>query len=253
MRSCTEYEALISAFIDDALAEEERGALMEHMAVCPRCQAYFNDQIAIHDAIHPMEETAAPADFTSQVMEQIHSEKSAAKKVIPFPRWRQWAAMAACCAVAVGLLAFGGMGGQVAPGGAATPTSKADARAIQTEAAPQEASLELPSDAPAQYNAVSEDTEGLAAPQTTVADAAPESSYAIETAVVRTHSDVAKHWVEDTLGQTWESGRSYELTRAQYEELCQLLNDAESDSGEITSMRILPVTHEVERYLLEAE
>ena len=55
MRTCEEYEALISAFIDGALADEDRAELMAHMAECPACQAYFDDQIAIHDALADME------------------------------------------------------------------------------------------------------------------------------------------------------------------------------------------------------
>ena len=55
MRTCEEYEALISAFIDGALDDDSRGELMVHMAQCPACQAYFDDQIAIHDALEGME------------------------------------------------------------------------------------------------------------------------------------------------------------------------------------------------------
>ena len=51
MRTCGEYEDMISAFIDGALAERDRAALMEHMAACPACQEYFDQQIALHDAL----------------------------------------------------------------------------------------------------------------------------------------------------------------------------------------------------------
>ena len=47
MRMCTEYEDMISAFIDGALTEGDRAALMEHMASCPACQEYFDQQIAL--------------------------------------------------------------------------------------------------------------------------------------------------------------------------------------------------------------
>ena len=64
MRTCEEYEALISAFIDGALADEDRAELMAHMAECPACQAYFDDQIAIHDALADME-VKAPEGFAA--------------------------------------------------------------------------------------------------------------------------------------------------------------------------------------------
>ena len=43
MRTCEEYEVLISALIDGALSEEDRAELVAHMAECPACQAYFNE------------------------------------------------------------------------------------------------------------------------------------------------------------------------------------------------------------------
>ena len=101
MRTCEEYEALISAFIDGALADEDRAELMAHMAECPACQAYFDDQIAIHDALADME-VKAPEGFADRVMAQVRQESRQApvsekqeKKTVPFPLWRRYAAMAA--------------------------------------------------------------------------------------------------------------------------------------------------------------
>ena len=131
MRTCEEYEALISAFIDGALDEENRAELMAHMAQCPACQAYFDDQIAIHDALEGME-AQAPADFTARVMEQVRREarqpaapEKAEKKTVTFPYWRRFAAMAACCAV-VALAGFWAFGGQPDTGTVAADTGAMD-------------------------------------------------------------------------------------------------------------------------------
>lgn len=131
MRTCEEYEALISAFIDGALDEEKRAELMAHMAQCPACQAYFDDQIAIHDALEGME-AQAPADFTARVMEQVRREarqpaapEKAEKKTVAFPYWRRFAAMAACCAV-VALAGFWAFGGQPDTGNVAADTAVMD-------------------------------------------------------------------------------------------------------------------------------
>ena len=131
MRTCEEYEALISAFIDGALDDDSRGELMVHMAQCPACQAYFDDQIAIHDALEGME-AQAPADFTARVMEQVRREarqpaapEKAEKKTVTFPYWRRFAAMAACCAV-VALAGFWAFGGQPDTGNVAADTAVMD-------------------------------------------------------------------------------------------------------------------------------
>ena len=132
MRTCEEYEALISAFIDGALDEESRAELMEHMAGCPACQAYFDDQIAIHDALEGLE-AQAPAGFTARVMEQVGREprqaaapEQAEKKTVAFPYWRRFAAMAACCAL-VALAGFWAFGGQPDTGNVAADVAAADA------------------------------------------------------------------------------------------------------------------------------
>ena len=118
MRTCEEYEALISALIDGALSEEDRAELVAHMAECPACQAYFNDQLVIHDALSGLEDQA-PAGFTARVMDQVRREsvpeRTSEKKVVAFPLWRRYAAMAACCAVvaAAGFWAFRDSAGAV--------------------------------------------------------------------------------------------------------------------------------------------
>lgn len=131
MRTCEEYEALISAFIDGALDDDSRAELMAHMAQCPACQAYFDDQIAIHDALEGME-AQAPADFTARVMEQVRREarqpavpEKTEKKTVAFPYWRRFAAMAACCAV-VALAGFWAFGGQPDTGTVAADTAVMD-------------------------------------------------------------------------------------------------------------------------------
>lgn len=100
MRTCMEYEDWISAWIDGVLEEVARLELTEHMASCPRCQAYFDDQIALHDALEHMD-AAAPPGFTAAVMERVRAEAAPERRApIPFPHWRRWAALAACCALA---------------------------------------------------------------------------------------------------------------------------------------------------------
>lgn len=114
MRNCEAYEAWISAFLDGELSGTEQAELREHMAGCRRCQQYFDDLVAIHEALDQEEEGPVPEGFGDRVMARVREtaqeEKSA--KVIRFPQWRRWAALAACCAVAaIGLWSFQGRKG----------------------------------------------------------------------------------------------------------------------------------------------
>ena len=147
MRTCEEYEVLISAFIDGALEDGDREELMAHMAHCPVCQAYFNDQIAIHDALRGLE-AEAPADLTAKVMERVRRESGQTmedekqgkqeeheKKTVAFPYWRRYAAMAACCAVVAiaGFWAFGGGRSAVSNVAADTASGMEDRAAVPAE------------------------------------------------------------------------------------------------------------------------
>ena len=102
MNTCEGYEELISAFIDGMLSDRDRIALMEHMAHCSACQNYFNDQIEIHDAVmDDMDAIRVPDGFAGTVMERVRMTPQIPKTGRPrVIRWRQWAALAACCVLA---------------------------------------------------------------------------------------------------------------------------------------------------------
>lgn len=101
MKTCEEYASLISDFLDGELSAEDRAKVAEHLASCPSCQRYFDDLVAMHDAFDQIEEDPVPDGFAEQVMARVReTPRTEEKKIIPFPRWRRWAALAACCAIA---------------------------------------------------------------------------------------------------------------------------------------------------------
>lgn len=106
MKSCAEFEELISEFLDGTLAKDEQIALMKHMSGCPDCQKYFDDLVAMHESMEDMEEAPVPEDFSRRVMSAVRETKQdAPHKTVRAP-WVRWAALAACCAVAAGGLWF---------------------------------------------------------------------------------------------------------------------------------------------------
>ena len=137
MGACEHYEELISALIDGVLDPADRPALMEHMAECPACQAYFDDQIAMHDAMD-RSELQAPEGFSQAVLEQVRRtpQKRAASKAIPLYRWRRWGALAACCAVVA--LGIWGLQGQERSGDRPLPAGAARSYVEASEAEPAE-------------------------------------------------------------------------------------------------------------------
>ena len=63
---------------------------------------------------------------------------------------------------------------------------------------------------------------------------------------ISTDIDIAAQWVEDTLGQVWQSGTSYLLTTEEYADLTTLLENSGED------FEIVDGTGSGELYLLLA-
>lgn len=250
MRSCEQYEALISAWIDGDLSEAERTALMEHTAVCPRCQQYLDDQLAIHEAITLLD-AEAPEGFCSAVMERIKTtpQDKPEKKVVAFPIWQRWVATAACCAVAVLGVWFMGtqertvndamVSYQSAPtesyslfSAAVTADSAAAESAPAVCSVPESAadSAEPPAAPAAPFFASAESapTEPPAADGSTapVEKGAASNCRADFACCLTTGSENAKDWVETTLGEVWTAGGIYPVTAEQYGTLKTLLTSA---------------------------
>lgn len=253
MRSCGEYEALVSAFLDGEVTEAERAELAEHLTGCPACQQYFDDLVAIHDAFD-REEAQVPADFAAAVMERVRAAPQVGEeKVLGFPRWRQWAALAACCTLAaVGLWSFGLRGGNTkaarsAQAGnppvaaqamlpdmpAADEAETAGGNGINTMSKKEASYMTDADDAAAEptreRTAVSDE-----APAPTPALTASASKEAEETAsslsgTLAVGGETARLWVEEELGLPWEIGRIYPLTEEEYAELLAVLTEAGED------------------------
>ena len=101
MSGCEGYELLTSLVLDEEATLEEQAELTRHLEACPDCRAYFEDIKRIRAAFVP-ENIVVPEGFTTRVMDQVREtaqDQPEEKKVIRLIRWRQWAALAACCAV----------------------------------------------------------------------------------------------------------------------------------------------------------
>ena len=223
MRTCEEYEDLLSGLLDGKLTEAERQELETHLAECPACRACLADLRAIRDALGQLD-TPAPAGFADRVMEQVRATPQARpeKKTVRLPRRRWIAAAAACLALAVGLWA---LRPDTVPAGSLA----------------REGGGPAPYDADGGLDACSlDDGAAIALPG---GDGAPVVS--LYAGTLTTGSGTARAWVEDHLGLTWETGGRYELTEAEY----TTLRDALTEAGE----SFTETTGETGGYLLIAE
>ncbi len=239
---CKEYESRIGALMDDELTAEERIAVLEHLAQCPACRAYWEDLLSVREALCTQTE-CAPVGFAEAVMARVHEMKQdvvSEQKVLRFPQWKRFAALAACCAVVLlGIWAIPGVDNN-SMDKAMTNGSAAPERARQ-ESSTTGSPTELPD---VDYD-VSQDG-GFAVWQSEMPDALPESNGEADdakdcaeasacdfVAAIRTASVVAERWVQSYLGQEWRSGERYVLSEAQYYQLYELLKSADEAFTEI--------------------
>ena len=253
--SCEKYEPMISAFLDGELSEEERVDVAAHLAACPGCQRYFDDLVAIHDALE-QEEVPVPEDFAASVMARVRETPQEERRVIAFPRWKRWAALAACCALAaLGLWTV------------QTGSAKTARQTMAARSAPELASAMEMGDAEA-YGALpdaeaevcseepdlpaEDDTEGADDAKRAMEDAtevgagnaggfhsdalAPAllEGYTAEkqnalSGTITAGGPAARAWVEEVLGLPWENGRTYLLTEEEFAGLADVLTAAGED------------------------
>lgn len=245
MGACEEFEERISAFIDGQLPPEEREALMEHMADCLDCQAYFDDQIAIQDALDRAG-VQAPEGFAEDVMAQVRRTRqerpARGRRRFSLRSWQSWAGLAACCAVVlIGVWSFRGQVGradQASQSVRGTVRSAEPEMALSDGFAAEEAGEEPDGEeqAASPYGAENDSVSAAAFPTEEEAKqqecalfgntAMDEAERTLAAGILHTASPLAQDWLSETLGADWVSGGVRELSREEYEALRELLSGA---------------------------
>lgn len=169
MKYCEDYAALISAWLDGELNEEETGRLQAHLFTCPGCRAYLADLKAMGRAFPSLEEVEVPEGFTASVMDRVRAQTPPEKKRASHTLWRRWGAWA-CCLALLALVGGGvwraglvsrGAQNQIAAADAASMTTASagaesdgseSAQAAPEEAAPEEENVQADQTEPAVEN-----------------------------------------------------------------------------------------------------
>ena len=101
MNSHEHCAALLDAFIDGALSEQEAERVRAHLTQCPECQAYVSDALAMRDMFPGIKETVVPDGFAESVLSALPPQKRLWRT-----HWKKIAVPLAACLTLV-LLARG--------------------------------------------------------------------------------------------------------------------------------------------------
>ena len=162
MKYCEEYGALISAWLDGELNEEETGRLQAHLFTCPGCRAYLADLKAMGRAFPSLEEVEVPEGFTASVMDRVRAQTPPEKKRASHTLWRRWGAWA-CCLALLALVGGGVWRADLVSRGAQNQIAAADAASLTTDSAEaesggSESAQAAPEDAVPAEESIQEDT-----------------------------------------------------------------------------------------------
>lgn len=163
MKYCEEYGALISAWLDGELNEEETGRLQAHLFTCPGCRAYLADLKAMGRAFPSLEEVEVPEGFTASVMDRVRAQTPPEKKRASHTLWRRWGAWA-CCLALLALVGGGVWRADLVSRGIQNQIAAADMASISTEEAAgeqrsgTETAQAAPEDAVPAEESIQEDT-----------------------------------------------------------------------------------------------
>lgn len=234
MHPCEEYKTLVSALIDDEISDTDRVSLMAHLIECEDCRRYWEDQIAIHEAMADLS-VMAPVGFADGVMARIRETKQdqPKKKIISFPG--RFAGLAACCAVVV-LGIFAANSGILTMNDSATSNCAAPETAYSLMSEALTTGVAADSAAECEESAAAPAAAGGETAKQSDADngtyAADSAAYGTPAAVasrITTGSEVAIQWVQNSLGQEWQNETLYLLTAEEYAELLTLLESSGED------------------------
>lgn len=181
MRSCEDYEELISARLDGALTDEERAALDAHLAGCPRCRRTAEELARVDAALRSLD-GAAPVDLTARVLERIGEERA-----VPLRRRPRRALWGVAAAAVLALVLVAGSGLSLFPAAGDGTCGTASLAAQDRTAGDDRA-------APAEDSASAEPED-----EAKTADTAPASAAGEDRRPARQEQRTAVHGADDDL------------------------------------------------------
>jgi predicted anti-sigma-YlaC factor YlaD len=111
MMNCSKAHKLISPYIDGELPGRDIKTLEDHIKVCPKCRAEFEENKELHNLFADDDRFKAPYGFHTRVMANIRSGKTRGISEIPvFARLAE-------AFVIIMVIAFGVLSGSLFMGG----------------------------------------------------------------------------------------------------------------------------------------
>lgn len=93
MKDCSDFEFLISLYIDNKLGHNEKQELEKHLNDCEKCKKLYEDMNSIISELNNLTELDLPNDFHENLIEKINHENLKIKRINYFKKYSAAAAV----------------------------------------------------------------------------------------------------------------------------------------------------------------
>jgi len=104
---CSKIQIKLSNYLDNALPDNEKEEIANHLQTCPSCQEEFATLKKLQSTLGLLDDISAPDGFSSNLIGKIHEIERKTESTMPYAVFGRTVMAAACTAVILLSIIFG--------------------------------------------------------------------------------------------------------------------------------------------------
>ena len=104
---CSKIQKKLSDYLDNALPDNEKEVITDHLKTCQSCQEEFSTLKKLQSALCLLDDISVPDGFTSNLIGRIHEIERKTESTVPYAIFGRTVMAAACVAMVLLSIIFG--------------------------------------------------------------------------------------------------------------------------------------------------
>ncbi|HEX7320054.1 MAG TPA: anti-sigma factor [bacterium] len=104
---CSKIQKKLSNYLDNALPDNEKDVIADHLLTCATCQAEFSTLKKLHNTLGLLDDMPVPDEFSAKLIGKIKTLEKNREITMPFSVFGRTIMAAACVAVILLSILFG--------------------------------------------------------------------------------------------------------------------------------------------------